>query len=205
MTTRPARKSLAAAFAAGPPMDRSRGLGDLLPRRSGNTDETTAVAPPSRADFRAVSGEQRAGEVDAAGGEQAAAEQAAQDLPVPASHGVSSAADVVRSVAVYLPVEILERLRMTARSREMTYADLLVEAAATHLDEVAGSFVVPVRTGTGMPARVGRRTPQPGVQVQLRLDGYQVAWLDEQAVRLGAPSRTALVVALLRQHLGDHG
>lgn len=127
----------------------------------------------------------------------------ASDEAVTASRNAGSAADVVRSVAVYLPMEVLERLRMTARSREMTYAELLVEAAGAHLDDVAGSFAVPAQVGTGMPARAGRRTPQPGVQVQLRLDGHQVAWLDQQAERLGAPSRTALVVALLRRHLGD--
>jgi len=53
-----------------------------------------------------------------------------------------------------------------------------------------------------MPIRARRHHPDPGVQVQIRLDGRQVTWLDEQAERLGAPSRTALVAALLRAHLG---
>jgi len=87
-------------------------------------------------------------------------------------------------VAVYLPMGLLDRFRRTARSREMTYSELLVEAAA---------------------ARTGRRTVEPGVQVQVRLDGHQVAWLDEQVARLGAPSRTSLVVALLSAHLGTAG
>lgn len=115
-------------------------------------------------------------------------------------------ADRVRNVAVYLPVELLERLRRTARSREITYADLLVEAASAHLDEVE-SALAPVSSraaGTGMPSRT-RRAPRPGVQVQIRLDGHQVTWLDNQVARLGAPSRTALVVALLNLHLDARG
>lgn len=120
-----------------------------------------------------------------------------------AEKAAGSAADVVRSVAVYLPVEMLERLRRTARSREMTYAELLVEAATAHLTEIAAVFSVDptVSTGSGMPARASKRPSQPGVQVQLRLDGHQVAWLDAQADQLGAPSRTSLVVALLSEHL----
>lgn len=109
----------------------------------------------------------------------------------------------VRNVAVYLPVAMLESFRKTSRSREMTYADLLVEAAAAHLEDLQTRFrSVPKEVGSGMPVRPTRGQPQPGVQVQLRLDGHQVAWLDEQAHRLGAPSRSALVVALLQAHLG---
>ena len=112
----------------------------------------------------------------------------------------------VRNVAVYLPVAVLEAFRKTSRSREMTYADLLVEAATAHLEDLQTHFrSVPKEVGSGMPGRPGRGQPQPGVQVQLRLDGHQVSWLDEQAHRLGAPSRSALVLALLRAHLGVRG
>ena len=112
----------------------------------------------------------------------------------------------VRNVAVYLPVAVLEAFRKTSRSREMTYADLLVEAATAHLEGLQTRFrSVATAVGSGMPGRPGRGQPQPGVQVQLRLDGHQVAWLDEQAHRLGAPSRSALVSALLQSHLGVRG
>jgi len=126
--------------------------------------------------------------------------------PAPAQPGPHADPERVRNVAVYLPVELLDRFRRTARSREMTYSELLVEAAAAHLDELLGGFApAPVPVTTGMPVRTGRRTVEPGVQVQVRLDGHQVAWLDEQAARLGAPSRTSLVVALLSAHLGTAG
>ncbi len=108
----------------------------------------------------------------------------------------------VRNVAVYLPVSLLERLKATRRSREVTYAELLVEAAAAHLDGVQSRFgPVSAPVAVGMPSRKRKRLPEPGVQVQLRLDGHQLRWLDEQAARLGAPSRTALVAALLETHL----
>lgn len=109
----------------------------------------------------------------------------------------------VRNVAVYLPVALLERLKRTRRSRELTYADLLVEAAAAHLDDLGTAFhddAGPALSGS-MPVRSRRPQPDPGVQVQVRLDGFQVAWLDEQVGRLGAPSRTALVARLLGAHL----
>lgn len=133
----------------------------------------------------------------------AASPVATQDDVVAATR--DEEADRVRNVAIYLPVELLTRLRRTARSRELTYAELLVEAASAHLDEVARQFDVPhpPTAGPGMPSRAKRRTPEPGVQVQMRLDGHQIAWLDEQADRLGAPSRTAMVSALLRAHLGE--
>lgn len=110
--------------------------------------------------------------------------------------------DRVRNVAVYLPVNLLDRLKQTRRSRELTYADLLVEAAAAHVDSLESAFrAAAPRVVSGMPSRALRRLPEPGVQVQLRLDGRQLKWLDEQTIRLGAPSRTALVMALFNAHL----
>ncbi len=111
--------------------------------------------------------------------------------------------DRVRNVAVYLPLDLLDRLKQTRRSRELTYSDLLVEAATAHLSDVASTFRAAVaRADEGMPSRPrGRRLPEPGVQVQIHLDGHQLQWLDAQASRLGAPSRTALVVALFQAHL----
>ena len=201
MTTRPARKSLAAAFASGASTDRSHGLQGLLPPRPGAAIAESADVPtPPRSAVRAV---QSVAEAD--GIAPAASVPLPQEVHPDGGAAAGSAADVVRSVAVYLPIEVLERLRTTARSREMTYAELLVEAAAAHLDAAAGSFVSAPPVTTGMPSRTARRRCDPGVQVQLRLDGHQVFWLDRQADRLGAPSRTALVVALLRQHLGASG
>jgi hypothetical protein len=114
----------------------------------------------------------------------------------------SSADDVVRGVAVYLPPSLLDRLRRHARAEDLTYADVLVRAAANHIDTIAARFArPPAPTTGGMPARNRPPKPTPGVQTQLRLDGHQIAWLETAARRAGAPSRTALVVALLQEEL----
>lgn len=113
-----------------------------------------------------------------------------------------TADDVVRSVAVYLPPPLLARLRHVARTEELTYADVLVRAAGNHIDTIATRFnPAPATVNPGMPARNRPCRPTPGIQTQLRLDGHQIAWLDDAAQRVRAPSRTALVVALLDAEL----
>jgi len=127
------------------------------------------------------------------------------DAALASATGVPQDLERVRNVAVYLPVDLLDRLKRTRLSRELTYADLLVEAAAAHLDGLETVFANggPSPGATGMPvrSRPRRRVTEPGVQVQIRLDGHQLLWLDEQVQRLRAPSRTAVVVALLQAHL----
>lgn len=194
MTTRPVRRSLAESFRpAAPQLDRGAALAGLLPPKppieafgSPAVEPLTIVREPAPGETRG------SGLPDA----QPSEGQARLEQPAPIDPGR------VRNVAVYLPPELLERFRQTSRSREMTYADLLVEAAAAHLAGLRFQSPASVVVGAGMPARKTRGQPHPGVQVQIRLDGHQVNWLDEQGSALGAPSRTALVVALLRAHLG---
>lgn len=195
MTTRPARRSLATAFEPKQPApDRAAALSGLLPPRPGQSAEDTGLSLVEPV----VAEQSTAGKADAGYLQGGRTE--------PAEGPSRSADDVVRGVVVYVPVEVLERLRATARSRQVTYADLLVESAV-HLPKVRRAFggqQEPMHASPGaMPVRAARRAVQPGVQVQLRLDGHQVRWLDDQVQRLSAPSRTALVVALLRVHLGD--
>ncbi len=188
------RRSLASAFQGKPNNpSRSEALQGLLPPRPSQDS----------ADSSPVTLSVVAGDIAASQDDPEPGDASRQGTPQHAGPAAASAADVVRGVAVYLPLEILERLRRTARSREMTYAELLVEAAAAHLTEIAAVFDVgaAVSAGSGMPSRASKRHSQPGVQVQLRLDGHQVAWLDAQADQLGAPSRSSLVVALFREHL----
>jgi hypothetical protein len=197
MTPRPARRSLAESFRPAAVLpDRSAGLEGLLPRKPDRGADAPTAEPLALVPDRAVGSEQGSGVADGAPEAGALVEPAR-----PAE--VRPDLQKVRNVAVYLPVAVLEAFRGTSRSREMTYADLLVEAAAAHLEDLQARFKPAAQeVGSGMPVRPTRGQPQPGVQVQLRLDGHQVAWLDEQAQRLGAPSRSALVVALLQAHLG---
>lgn len=105
---------------------------------------------------------------------------------------------VVRNTAVYLPVAVLARLRQCAAQRQLTYTDLLIDA----FDELTEEQLLTAcghkpRAGGGMPrGRRGAVRGQGGVQVQLRLDQVQRAWLDEQVEHLGAPSRSGLVAAV---------
>lgn len=196
MTSRPVRRSLAESFRPAPPqLDRGAALAGLLPPKPPveafglpPVEPLTIVREPTPDETRGR------GTLDEPlfGSQTRLRPQAPIGL------------DNVRNVAVYLPAELLERFRRTCRSREMTYADLLVEAAAAHMDELRCCHPpASVASDAGMPVRKTRGQPHPGVQVQIRLDGRQVRWLDEQGARLKTPSRTALVVALLRAHLGE--
>ncbi len=198
MSARPARRSLAGAFTpATAPRDRAAGLEGLLPPRPRQDASSAGRTAP----LATVADEQ----LDRLPAEQPVRETAGEGEQPPVSEPEADGFDSddrVRNVAVYLPVDLLDRLKRTRRSRELTYSDLLVEAAATHLDDVEPAFrATPPRASSGMPSRVRRALSAPGVQVQIRLDGHQLRWLDQQVARLAAPSRTALVVALLEKHL----
>jgi hypothetical protein len=52
-----------------------------------------------------------------------------------------------------------------------------------------------------MPTRQRRVRGTAGIQIQLRLDTNQRAWIDQKQLDVGAPSRSALVAAVLRLHL----
>lgn len=206
MTSRPARRSLAEAFqpAVALSSDRAGSLGGLLPPR---TAENLPPLPPAAGQESSLAvvrdGPKEPGARSSPPSGDASASRRQSKRPPPALLELDL--DLVRNVAVYLPLDLLDRFRRTARSRELTYADLVVEATTAHLDEVQGCFApaeVSREGGGGMPTRPPRRRAEPAVQVQIRLDGHQVAWLDGQAERLGAPSRSALVGALLQAHLG---
>ncbi len=206
---RVARSSLAATFAPGTPQDnttnpdRSSALAGLLPVRA------IPVTPPASA--RDINREPATTEgTAAANGTQDRPAQRAVTRPRERAHRTATTSEDlnrVRNVAFYLPPDLLDRLRRTARSRELTYADLLTEAAAAHLNTIAGAFTAPqnvVQDGA-MPRRQTRPKTEPAVQRQMRLDGHQLAWLDQQVTLLDAPSRNAVVVALLRAHVGPVG
>ena len=209
MTTRPARRSLAKAFQpVTPAHDRAESLTGLLPPRPGEDQSPGPVPAPATTRGPESSPElvpdspaaREPGVLRRPSGTIRPSRRSRPQRDDPPELDL----DLVRNVAVYLPLGLLDRIRRTARSRELTYAELVVEASAAHLSEVAARFG-PDREesgGVGMPARRTRQRAEPGVQAQIRLDGHQVAWLDRQVEHLGAPSRSALVAALLDIHLG---
>lgn len=111
----------------------------------------------------------------------------------------------LRNVGVYLPPALLAVVKDVVHQARTTYADLLIDAFEA-LDEetISSEFAVEtVMSSSGMPRRAPRKRGEAGIQIQLRLDGLQVAWLDEKVVEMGAPSRSALVSAALKLHV--HG
>ncbi|TXH56717.1 MAG: hypothetical protein E6Q93_14000 [Burkholderiaceae bacterium] len=121
-------------------------------------------------------------------------------------------ATAVRPVTVYLPRGLGERARSVCRNRDLTWTELTIEAVNAHATAIAAALhpstadtaaaaVVPAR----QPRAGGRRGRIPGgrLEVQLRLDGAQLAGLDRQIALSGAMNRSHYVTAALQLHLGD--
>ena len=107
----------------------------------------------------------------------------------------------VHNVAVYLPVALRDQVRERARQRGLTITDLVEEAFAQHGANYHELTVPPVHRPGSMPTRSVPRRGHGTIQIQLRLDDRQHDWLDTQVQRHDAPSRSALVAAVLDRHL----
>ena len=86
----------------------------------------------------------------------------------------------------------------------MSYDELTVEAFDAISDDQLAQALQPepaVSSTTGMPTRQRRARGTAGIQIQLRLDTNQRAWIDKKQHAVGAPSRSALVATALRLHL----
>lgn len=109
----------------------------------------------------------------------------------------------LRNVGVYLPPALLAQVKDAVYQQRTTYADLLIDAfEAVDDKQIAKEFIPePTLTSSGMPRRAPRKRGEAGIQIQLRLDGLQVAWLDEKVIEFDAPSRSALVSTVLGLHI----
>ena len=109
----------------------------------------------------------------------------------------------LRNVGVYVEPDLLARLKEWTRRQQITYSDLLVEAFDHVEDATIANEFEPERVsvGSGMPRRVRRPRGTAGIQIQLRLDGNQVEWLESKAQLLGAPSRSACVSTVFRLYI----
>jgi hypothetical protein len=128
----------------------------------------------------------------------------------PASKKATSAAKAselvpgaLRNVGVYLPPALLAQVKDAVYQERTTYADLLIDAfEAVDDKQIAEEFTpVTMLTTSGMPRRTPRKRGEAGIQIQLRLDGLQVAWLDEKVNDFDAPSRSALVSTVFKLHI----
>lgn len=109
----------------------------------------------------------------------------------------------LRNVGVYLPPALLAQVKDAVYQKRTTYADLLIDAfEAVDDNQIIKEFTPETKlTTSGMPRRAPRKRGEAGIQIQLRLDGLQVDWLDEKVAEFDAPSRSALVSTVLKLHI----
>lgn len=128
---------------------------------------------------------------------------ATKKTPAPAVKASETVPGALRNVGVYLAPSLLADVKDAVYQGRTTYADLLIDAFDAVDDErIAGEFSSEATlTTSGMPRRAPRKRGEAGIQIQLRLDGLQVAWLDGKVTEFGAPSRSALVSAVFKLHM----
>lgn len=224
------RQSLAGAFAPVAPARGVGLQGLLPPKRGRGTQAPVATTPdesietPVREPIQAPPAALKPEGEQAPTVEPAPPEVGEPDEPEPASEpaatpkaaprqpaakkaaAVQKASETVpgalRNVGVYLPPQLLAEVKDAVYQGRTTYADLLIDAFETLTDEqIAAEFTADTELrSSGMPRRAPRKRGEAGIQIQLRLDGLQVAWLDGKVIEFDAPSRSALVSAVFKLH-----
>ena len=180
------RQNLAGAFSPKSTPDRTAALKGVL--------------PPVRPRLAAMSRTEPAPEPVEPSKEQRSTRAVASQTPPDTGGGVGN-------VAVYLEPDVLERLKAERRRTGRTYDELLVRAFDDVSDDVLRQAFAPWQapTQSAMPQRQRRVRGTAGIQVNLRIDRAQVAWLTEKQNSVGAPSRSALAATALRLHLTARG
>ena len=119
------------------------------------------------------------------------------------SKASDSVPGALRNVGVYLAPDLLLTVKEAIHAQRTTYADLLLDAFdSISAEAIAQEFrAESIPSTSGMPRRTPRRRGEAGIQIQVRLDGHQVSWLDEKVSEFNAPSRSALVSAVYRLYL----
>lgn len=108
------------------------------------------------------------------------------------------------NVTVYLGQSLAARLRAQRKRSRLPYAAVLAAAFTTVDEEQVRQQWAPeaaVVAGSGMPASPTWSRTEDNQQIQLRMTVEQRQWLDDQVQRFGAPSRSALVGAVLNAGL----
>jgi hypothetical protein len=130
-------------------------------------------------------------------------QQPAAKKPLKATKASDLVPGALRNVGVYLPPALLARVKNAVYQERTTYADLLIDAFEVVNHEQIVKEFTPETTmsNSGMPRRAPRKRGEAGIQIQLRLDGLQVAWLDEKVKEFDAPSRSALVSSVFKLYI----
>lgn len=186
-------RSLEAALT--PPARRGSGLGDLLPRAPRPVAAVPTESAPEPTTEAVVS------ERPVAERRERSARAETRPAARPATQPRDSA---TFNVAAYLPQPVLDAASLAIRQQGTTYAQLLWSAfAGVSREELESEFapMQPADHPWGVPLAPARSRGAAGVQRQFRLTAAQREWLDDQVESLGAPSRSALIAAVLSRHL----
>ena len=181
------RPSLAADFGK-----RGAGLGDRLPKRDRTpvTSEapTVPATPPRRPAPEATEG-QSANKPSASPREQ--------------KRGRGRPRTRTRNATVYLEDVVADALTDYSREHRLTYAAVTVSAFNTTkgIERLFEPSYTPDTGGMPDMPRATGRASGPTTMINLRLTDEQLAWLESEIERVGAPSRSALVNAVLRRFL----
>lgn len=179
------RRSLAADFGKA---RRGAGLGDRLPKID------RSAAPDDHVDTAAEPHESTVADP--------AAETGAT-TPSRPKRGRGRPRTRTRNATVYLEDEVADALTDHSRQQRRTYAAITVQAFNT-IDGIERLFEPSYTPDTGgmpeTPRAIGR-AGGPTTMINLRLTDEQLAWLENEVDRVGAPSRSALVNAVLRRYL----
>lgn len=110
--------------------------------------------------------------------------------------------DVVAPRGFFIPSGVKEWMKNYVRVKGITYTDLLVDAFNEVSDaELHNTFQPDRAPSGGMPrtptSRRRRLHVDQGAQQSIRLSGAQEEWIEEKQLTVGAPSRSALVSAVL--------
>jgi hypothetical protein len=198
------RESLAEAFAPAPTPARGARLEGLLAPKRGRGDQAPKQSATEAPSTEAPS------ELTTETEEPVAAPKTIKPRTVkkpfaaaPAKKASETVPGALRNVGVYLTPQLLADVRDAAYRAKTTYADLLIDAFEALTDEQIAREFAPetTLTSSGMPRRAPRRRGEGGIQIQLRLDDMQIAWLDGKVKAYDAPSRSALVSTVFRLHV----
>ncbi|MCX5046709.1 hypothetical protein OG921_26390 [Aldersonia sp. NBC_00410] len=109
----------------------------------------------------------------------------------------------LQSVPAYVTPQTRTALKTRAGKEGKAFAEIAIDAfAALTPETLKGLFETRYTTNAmGMPTLVKPDLVHDGVEVRFQLLRAQVAWIEEQVEVSGAPSRSALIAAVLKRYL----
>lgn len=112
----------------------------------------------------------------------------------------SEAAAAKVPVIVYVPADLLRRLREITVRDATSYGAWFLDRFDEFYDELATIYQPPAERRSPLPPRrrESRRRVDTPTQLQLRITGDELAVIDQRMAELGAPSRSEFVTAVIK-------